>query len=123
MFFAWRKEHKKNVLASAFEASLKSRCDYVIVEWQNLGELYQNSAKEEGQPATLQGPMEPGWVSSGYRVWPYRIGVLQAYTISLRQDLHGIGLVETGDWNVRISLSELVETLRSYRDKITHLAR
>jgi len=117
VFFAWRKEHKNALLGSAFWESLKARCNELVLELGELAEDYQNSHKEEGQPTTLPEPMAPWWVSSGYKVWPYRVGRLQSSVIALRRDLKRTP-VRVEDYDVRISVSGLLGMLRTYKEQI-----
>ncbi len=117
VFFAWRKEHKKAILALAFLESLKARCDDLVLKWEELAELYHNSHKELGQPETLQEPMSPVWRSSELRHLPYQVGFLQAATITLRQDLKSV-FIPVEAFDVRISVPALLNELRKYEEQI-----
>ena len=120
VFVSCRLWHKNESLASAFRASLRCRSDNLTLKWEELAELYQNAHKEEGQPATLQEPMSPVWVSSEWKVWPYRVGFLQVLTITLRQDLNRTS-IPVEEWDVRISMPRLLDALRKYREQINKL--
>lgn len=117
IFFAWRKEHTNALLGSAFRESLKVRCGGLILKWEELAELYQNSQKEEGNPATLQEPMATWWASSEWKYLPYKVGFLQAATITLRQDLE-IASIPIEAYNIRISVPALLNELRKYKEQI-----
>jgi hypothetical protein len=117
VFSAWRKEHRGALLGSAFREGLRARCGDLVLKWEELAELYQNSVKEDGNPATLQEPMATWWASSEWKYLPYKVGFLQAATITLRQDLETAS-VPLQPYNVRISLPALLKELRTYRERI-----
>lgn len=96
---------------------LQRRCEDLIVQWLELAELYQNSPKESGQPATLQEPMSPAWVGSQMQIFPNRVGVLQGMTTALRSELRGAS-VSVEEWDSRISLPRLIEALRRYSTQL-----
>jgi hypothetical protein len=109
------------LFATAFKESLKDRCDGVILGWEKLAEDYQQSIKREGQSQVLPNPMDPGWVSYGFTVWPYHVGVLQSATISLRRDLARVS-IHMEEWNSRISMAQLLNALRKYEKEIANLS-
>jgi hypothetical protein len=106
---------KLEPIASAFKNSLVQRCDDVILEWRKLATLFQNAPKEEGDPRTLPEPMHPGWVSSTWKVWPYRVGVLQRGTSDLYNDFGRLIPIESYD--ARITLDELLDALTKARER------
>jgi hypothetical protein len=117
VFFAWRKEHTNALLGSEFKESLKARCGELLLKWEELAELYQNSHKEEGQPTTLQEPMAPWWGSSKWKYLPYKVGLLQSSTITLRQDLKRAS-IPLEAYDVRISVPALLNELRKFKEQI-----
>ncbi len=98
--------------------TLKSRCDALILGWKELDRDYQNARKNEYDPVTLQDPMSPVWVSSEWKVWPYRIGVLQGKTNTLREDLVREG-IEIEEWDSRMSMPKLLHELEKYKLEIS----
>lgn len=124
-YLAWRREHvlqiRHQVSASAFRESLSSRLDDIILGWEKLDEDYQNSPKQQGQTAILPNPMDPGWVSYGFQVWPYRVGKVQSATIELRRDMSRLGFqLEVWDF-AYMSMAQLLSALKKYRERIAKL--
>jgi hypothetical protein len=124
-YLAWRKEHalqvRHQLSASAFRESLGRRFDDTILGWEELNEDYQNSPKQQGQTAILPNPMDPGWAGYGFRVWPYRVGRLQAATIELRRDLSQLGF-ELEAWDfAHMSMAQLLSALNKYRERAAKL--
>jgi hypothetical protein len=111
---------KLQPLASAFVQSLIQRCDDAILEWRKLATLYQNSAKEQGDPVTLQDPMHPGWASSNWKVWPYKVGRLQGSTADLYSDVSRT-VIEVKKYEARTTLDELLDSLRKCREQLSRL--
>lgn len=107
----------KSRAVASFRTDLRRRCAGLIIEWQKLAELYQNALKADGDPKTLQEPMSPAWASSESRFWPYKIGNLQGQTNALRNELAAAGVV-LDVWDARISLPEILEALRTYRELV-----
>jgi hypothetical protein len=119
-FRLWRANYS---FALAFRESLKDRCDEVTLEWEKLAENYHNSVKKDGQSPTLPNPMDPGWVSYEFKVWPYRVGLLQSSTNTLRRDLKRTDIQVEG-WNYsRLSMAELLHALGKCREQILSLHR
>ena len=104
-------------LAQAFCESLKTRCDELILNWQELHRDYEESPKEEGQSRILQTPMSPVWVSSVNKVWPYRVGLLQGRTEDLRKDLARSGIL-VEDWSHRVSGLQILDALKKYKEQV-----
>jgi hypothetical protein len=124
-YLAWRKEHalriRHEVLASVFLESVSRRLDDIILGWEKLSEDYQDSPKQQGQAVVLPNPMDPGWVSYGFQVWPYRVGCLQSSTMDLRRDLSRLGF-QLGGWDfAHMSMAQLLSALKKYRERIARL--
>ena len=124
-YLAWRREHvlqiRHDVSASAFQQSLTSRLDDTILGWEKLHEDYQNSPKQQGQTAILPNPMDPGWVSYGFQVWPYRVGKVQSATTELRRDMSRLGL-QLEEWDfAHMSMAQLLSALNKYKERIAKL--
>ncbi len=96
------------------------RCDDVILGWKKLAEDYHNSHKQEGQPLTLPNPMDASWRGYGFKDWLYLVGVSQAYTNVLRQELRRAN-IQVEEWDYRMSMAELLEALERYRRQISAL--
>jgi len=111
----WRKEWLRAEANQGLRDRLKDKCDAIILGWETLGEAYQNAPKEQGQAATLPNPLDPGWISYGFKVWPYQVGILQGKTNALREDLEQLG-IQVGEWDyAHMTLAELLHALRNYR--------
>jgi hypothetical protein len=114
----WKKEWLRAETGQRLYDGLKVRCDDIILGWKELAERYQNAPKEQGQSATLPNPMDPGWVSYGFKVWPYKVGELQGKTNTLRCDLVRVGItVEQWDY-AYMTMAQLLHALDNYRTKI-----
>lgn len=124
-YLAWRKEHalriRHEVLASAFLESVSRRLDDIILGWEKLNEDYQDSPKQQGQAVVLPNPMDPGWVSYGFQVWPYRVGCIQSSTMDLRRDLSQLGFQLEGWDFAHMSMAQLLSALKKYKERITRL--
>jgi hypothetical protein len=111
-FYAWRDEHRKvaasQPLAQAFLESLKVRCDQLIKKWSEVNQLCENN---------LQDPLMPTWASSEMRHIPFKVGSLQMLYDSLYGDMVR-ALIPIPEKNVRISLPDLLETLRDCKGNI-----
>jgi hypothetical protein len=92
--------------------SLKAECDELIVGWQELAELYQNSEKQ-----TLQGPIDPRWASAESKFIPYKVGFLQGRTIELRRIVKSMIPIE--GWDANLSMPALLHALKRYSDSLT----
>jgi hypothetical protein len=56
--------------------------------------------------------MDPGWVSYGFQVWPYR---------ELRRDTSRLGL-QLEDWDFAyMSMAQLLSALNKYKERIAKL--
>jgi hypothetical protein len=121
-YLAWRREHAlrigHEVLASAFLESVGRRLNDIILGWEKLNEDYQNSPKQQGQAAVLPNPMDPGWVSYGFQVWPYRVGCLQSSTVEFRRDLSRLGFQLEGWDFAHMSMAQLLSALKKYKERI-----
>ncbi len=106
--------------ASAFKGSVSQRCDRIMLEWRKLATDFENAAKEPGEPHNLPDPMHPHWVSSTWRVWPYRIGLLQGSTSDLYSDLARLQ-IPISTYNARITLDELLDALSKSREHLMKL--
>jgi len=115
-FNAWRKEHKK----ARILAVLKEQCDGIILDLEELADLYLNAPKKEGDPKTLPDPMAPWWASSEWKVWPYRVGVFQGGVRALRQSLRKT-TIPVEEWDSHMSVPKLLDALRKYREQLGKL--
>ena len=79
--YEWYKASRqvKNLEPSVgrFQKVLREQCDAIILDWEELSSQYLNAPKGEHEPKTLPDPMAAWWVSSEWKVWPYRVGRLQ----------------------------------------------
>jgi hypothetical protein len=112
---------RRNNTSSASRDGLIQRCDDVILRWKKLAEDYLDSPKQDGQPVTLPNPMDPSWRGYGHKDWLYPVGVSQAYTHVLRQELEKAN-IQVEEWNYRMSMAELLEALEKYRRQISSLS-
>ncbi|SRR5258708_1043681 len=103
--------------ASAFKASVNQRCDRIMLDWRKLATDFENAAKEPGEPHNLADPLHPHWVSSSWRVWPYRVGLLQGSTLDLYGDLTRLS-IPISIYNVRTTLDELLDALSKAREEL-----
>lgn len=111
---------KLQALASAFVQSLRQRCNDAILEWRKLATLFQNSPKEQGDPLTVQEPMHPGWASSNWRVWPYKVGLLQGSTADLYSDSSRTSIL-IKKYGAHTTLEELLDSLSKCREQLSRL--
>jgi hypothetical protein len=101
----------RKIKDSSLRESLKSECDALIVDWQELAELFQNSQNE-----TLQGPMDPRWASAELKFFPYKVGFLQGRTSELRRTLKSTIPIE--GWDAHLSLPALLQALGKYSEAL-----
>ncbi len=123
-FFTWRDEHSNlrtlEPLASAFRQSLKDRCDELITGWADLDRQFLEAPKTDGEPKTIQSPLDPGWKSSTYFYWPSQICAYQKSYNALRRDLRSIGIpLEPCD---RLTTMPQLQTmLNHHRDQLARI--
>jgi hypothetical protein len=114
-FGAWKTEHRRVLtlqpLAQTLIGSLKVRCDQLIKEWAELNQLCSND---------LQEPLNPSWGGSKTEFIPFRVGSLQMLYGTFYADLVR-ATIPMPKYNVRISLPDLLETLRDCKGKIEKL--
>jgi hypothetical protein len=84
--------------------------------WKKLEEDFRNGERENPLP-TLPDPMDPSWVSFGYKVWPYRVGRLQGMTNSLRSNFALLG-IPTEELTPQMSMAELLHNLERYKNRL-----
>jgi hypothetical protein len=107
----------KSKPTNAQKEQLRKRCHDLIVDWEELADLWMNGRREEGTPVSLQEPMSPAWAGSMLTVWPFKVAALQTATAALREDLKRAG-IPIEEWNYRISLPRLLEALRDYKARL-----
>lgn len=120
-YLAWRRERiaRSRAFRLSYMRVIRRMLRDTILGWEKLNEDYQNFPKDQkGDSASLPNPMDPAWVSYGFKVLPYRVGKLQSVTLDIRTALAELG-TPLEPWNsAYMSLAELLGALRRYLDLI-----
>src|SRR5437763_10013314 len=110
----WHKEWLRAEAGQGLRDGLGAKCEAIILEWEKLGEEYQNAKKE-----ILPDPMDPRWVSNQMYVWPYRVGLLQGRTNALRDDLKRAGKT-VEEWKyAHMTMVQLLHALKKYESVVS----